>query len=119
MHELLINNVSTLHKIQGGHRGFIKIPYILPYTSIKNTVQYRTFSEKKYRTYRTFSFTGTVHIVNSPFLVPYMQKKQTKKNYLYRTHTQILRTLKKKVPNVFKRQLRIFNFFCLKILMHF
>ena len=55
-----VSTPGTMH-MQGGHGGFTQIPYILPYTPTKITVQYRTFSEQKYRTYRTFSFTCTVH----------------------------------------------------------
>ena len=42
----------------------------------QNTVQYRTFSETKYRTYRTFSCTCTVHTKKKNLL------------YLYHTHTK-------------------------------
>ena len=87
---------NTVHFTVHLHQKYRTIPYIfrkkIPY--IPYILLYR------YRTYRKFSFTGTVHA-----------KKTNKKKYLYSTHTQILISLKKNVPNVFKRQLRIFIFF--------
>ena len=50
---------------QGGHGGYTQIPYIVPYTSNKNTIQYCTFSEK-----------NTLHTVHSPVTVPYIPKKE-------------------------------------------
>ena len=64
--------------MQGGHGGFTQIPYTVPYTPTKNTVQYPTFSEKN-TVHSPVPVSCTVHnkINNLPVPVPtvHTQKK--------------------------------------------
>ena len=49
--------------MQGCHGGLTQIPYTVPYTPTKNTVQYRTFSEKTIPHRTMHKKSGTVHCI--------------------------------------------------------